>query len=117
MDNSLRILPKLTPPPSTTTSLSSSTLSSPISSTAEEFFTTKEAVESRLDNYPQADGDEAAAFLKVVIEYLPRTGAIVLMRDILSLTDAELPQLRIHLIECILLPSKYGIREREGYGY
>ncbi|KAN0072323.1 hypothetical protein V8E54_009252, partial [Elaphomyces granulatus] len=84
----------------------SSTLSSPVSN-PEAFISTKEEAEGRLDKYsPQAKDDEAASFLKVVIKYLPKRGAMALMRDILSLTDADLPQLRLHLIECLLLPMR-----------
>jgi hypothetical protein len=103
MEPSLRQLPKLTSHPSDSTSFSSTP------SNFEDYYSVKQATERRLEAYsPKPNEDDTVDFLRVVMEYLPKRGAQNLMWDISSLeNDEDLRILRLHLIDCLLAPSKH----------
>jgi hypothetical protein len=104
---SLSSLPELTSRPS-------SRLSSAPSS-AGDYLKAEEAAERRLNAYtPETNQDDTPDFLNIVMKHLPKRGAQNLMDDISSCpNDDDLRLLRLHLIHCLLVPSKYGNRKRQ----
>lgn len=103
---SLDRIPSIEPHP---LSNSSSFLSSMIED-PEAFIDLQDKANKRLQTYnPVNQNDNTVVFLQIFLDFLSGPGCIALASDITSLNDVNLRALRVHLIEAILKPSKYGL--------
>lgn len=74
----------------------------------ESFHSLDRQVFARLQKYTplgDSDNDDTVTLLKLFLTYLPKEGALVLMRDILEQDeDDSLRRLRSHLVDGLLRP-------------